>query len=250
MNEDDKKDLSETRDQLVSVLAHDLRNPISAIQMRSALILQDVRGGEQPQERIRSHVAAIQRHVASMTRLIESLLDADRIAAGMIPMNPRRIELVEPVTEVVSEFLPLAQHTGIIIDVIMPDKSLQGNYDPDRIRQVLGNLVSNALKFSPRGSTVVMIIVKDVEDLIMFEVHDQAALIPEDKRDKIFHRGVVGTQTLGSAGLGLWISRWIVEQMGGKIWVEPTPNGQHNAFKFTLPRHHDLCPPTIPPPAP
>jgi signal transduction histidine kinase len=236
---EDERSLNEARlnarDELISVLSHDLKNPLSSVALNASLILQDCPDGTVG-DKIKSRVKGIQRRVNDMVRLISSLLDAEFISAGKLPMRPEKTNVVEDVQDVVNEFLTLAEYSSIRLEVHMPDQAIVVTCDPQRIRQVLSNLISNAIKFATKGSTVSVTLV-EIDQQLKFSVTNAGMVIPKNRRDAIFERYVKldanDNPAMGGRGLGLWISRWIVAQHNGKIWTEPTADG--NTFTFTLP---------------
>lgn len=232
-----KKERDIALDTFVSTISHDLRTPLSAIHLSAALIMQDVPSGPRG-ERIKSRVAIIQRQVATMIRMVTTLLDAEKISAGKLPLNKQDVDASEDLLEVLDEFMPVAVHADIVLDVAIPERPCPACYDKDRIKQVLSNLISNALRFATKGSTVTLLVKADDEPgFIRFEVSNFGEPIAEDKRQFIFERYSKGADAHShiSHGLGLWIARWIVEEHGGKIWVDPTPDG--NIFCFKVPKN-------------
>lgn len=223
----------------ISTLSHDLRAPLSVIKISAALILQDVHLNPNDDERIRYRIKIIQRQATVMFRMINTLLDAEKIAAGHLPIEKKEVDAVADVFEVLEEFIPIATARNVLIDVVIPERPVISYYDRDRIRQVLGNLVSNALKFAKEGTTCTISLLREKE-CVRFEVLNIGEVISEDKRKLIFEKFYRGTYTNGedninSSGLGLWIARWIVTEHGGEIWVESETSLQRNRFCFTIP---------------
>jgi len=221
---------------MVAALAHDLRNPLGAIHLNAALLLQHAPNDEHG-DKIRTHVAAINRLVTMMTQMTESLLSAEAIDNNRLPMNRTVMDIMNDIHDAVKEMVPQAQHRGVWLEIKGPpdDGPQWAFYDPQRLRQVFINLLSNAIKFSERGDVVKILVTRDAVDtkLVKFEVSNGGNLVPPDNREKLFDRFFQGTQSHGFGGLGLWIAKWIVEQHGGTIWYEAREN--HNVFHFTLP---------------
>jgi signal transduction histidine kinase len=217
----------QTREELLRVLAHDLRNPINTIAM-AASALQKHHYSETP---FKNLYEMIDRSTKRMNRLIQDVLDEALIErAGALPMNPQphpARSLVEEVCEIAS-----VQTRANIECHIGGDAVVYA--DRDRLLQVLTNLIDNAIKFTPKGGRI---IVKSqiMEDHVRFSVSDTGPGIPEAYRDKIFapYFQVPGNTHRGS-GLGLAIAKRIVEQHGGTIWFEGT-EGQGTTFIFTIP---------------
>jgi signal transduction histidine kinase len=222
----------------ISIVSHDLRTPLSAIHLSAALIIQDAPSGHRGQ-RIRHRVEVIQRQVSSMVRMINTLLDAEKISAGELPINKTEVDAAEDILEVLDEFMSIATFADVLLDAKIPERPCKAHYDKDRIRQVLSNLVSNALKFAIKGSVCTLLVKNDDDPAyVRFEVSNLGPRIPKSKREIIFEKFQRGNNKQDdniSSGLGLWIARWIVEAHGGKIWVEPIKHG--NVFCFTVPKN-------------
>ncbi len=228
-------------DAIVSMVSHDLRNPLHSIHMSASLIAQDA-----SDPRIQLRVQSIHRAVNSMTRMISTLLDAGKINAGRLPINKALVDAAEDVIEVVEEFLPIAEYRNLKLDVEIPERPLWVHYDRDRIQQVLGNLIANALKYATSESTIHIIVSRDPGDprMLRFEVRNKGDIIPPHHRHLIFERFASFEQSRThtdpeSIGLGLWIADWIITEHAGRIWVEETDTQDGNRFCFTLPRDVD-----------
>ena len=219
-----------TREELQRVLAHDLRNPLNTISMAASSL------GHSPELRQSEHrlVQIIQRSTSRLNRLIQDLMDSAVIERhGEFLLNPIELptqnlaEEVYEITKIHAKAKTVAVHCDI-----------QGNaticVDRDRLLQVLGNLIDNAIKFTPEGGTVTL--KSEVADKeVFFSVSDTGPGIPESDRNRIFepYWQASATAHLG-AGLGLSIAKQIVEQHGGKIWVE-SAEGRGSQFVFTIP---------------
>ncbi len=228
-------------DAFISMLSHDLRNPLSSVHMNAALLLQDIPPGKEG-DKARQRVASMQRSVASMTRMISALLDVNLINAGKLPLRLEMADAADDVLEVIDEFIPIASYKERILDVHVPDRPLWVKHDKDRIRQVLGNLVSNAIRYSPIHSTIRIVAEKYPKDpsWIQFRVYNDGYVIPDKEHGRIFDRYTqfedgAPRSDPNSVGLGLWIARWLVGAHNGKIWVESKPEG--NEFCFIYPRN-------------
>jgi signal transduction histidine kinase len=225
-------------DAIIAMVSHDLRNPLHSIHMSASLIAQD-----SSDPKIHQRVDGIHRAVNSMTRMIGTLLDAGRINAGKLPINKSQVDATQDVLEVVEEFLPIAEYRKLKLDVEIPERPIWVNYDSDRIQQVLGNLVANALKYATSESTIHIIVSRDTLDpkMIRFEVRNKGDIIPPAHRRIIFERFAHLERSRmptdpESIGLGLWIADWIVTEHRGHIWVEETVTNDGNRFCFILPR--------------
>jgi signal transduction histidine kinase len=220
--------------QLIGIVSHDLRNPLSAITLAVSVLLQ--RGGLD--ERMERHVHRIHRSAERATRMIRDLLDFTRARqGGGLPVFPRPTDLHELVHTVVDEVQAatpgrsiLAEHSG----------SGEGTWDPDRLAQVLSNLLGNALQYSP-PETPVRVVSRGVADGVVLEVHNEGPPIPPEQQPRIFEpleRGLERPEDRGgrSIGLGLYIVRSIAQAHGGTVEVRSLP-GEGTTFTLRLPRH-------------
>ena len=170
-----------------------------------------------------------------LVRLINDILDLERMESGKMSMEKQTCNAADLMTQAVDSVRDLAEKAGVTLSV--SPHSARIWVDPDRIIQALINLLSNAIKFSPRGRTI-WLSATPQEDQILFQVKDQGRGIPQEKRESIFERfqqvDASDRREKGGTGLGLPITRSIVQQHGGRIWVESTL-GQGSTFSFTLP---------------
>ena len=220
----------QTREELIRILAHDLRNPINTIAM-AASALQNKQASESA---FKNLCEMIDRSTKRMNRLIQDVLDEALIErAGGLPINPQP-HSAHSLTEEVCEVSRMqARAKTVSIECHIDDHAMV-YADRDRLLQVLTNLIDNAIKFTPEGGRI-MVKSQTMEDHVRFSVSDTGPGIPETYRDKIFepYFQVPGNSHRGS-GLGLAIAKRIVEQHGGSIWFEPT-EGQGTTFIFTIP---------------
>ena len=224
-----------TRDEFLGIVSHDLRNLLNAIVGSAALI---EKGALQPNlvEQVVTHARRIQRAGARMNRLIGDLVDVASIEAGVLAVTREVGDPATVVNEAVDTFQVQAAAAGVsLVAEIVPPLSLAA-FDAARILQVLTNLLSNAIKFTPaHGSIIVR--VERVGDEIRFAVSDTGVGIATDKLEAVFVRFLqVAENDRRGIGLGLYISKAIVQGHGGRIWAE-SQIGQGSTFRFTLPIH-------------
>ncbi|MEW5917457.1 MAG: HAMP domain-containing sensor histidine kinase, partial [Gemmatimonadota bacterium] len=228
------------RDEIVSVVSHDLRNPLSAISMCSKVLVADP--PSDPGERHRLMEAILE--AANLAeRLIRDLLDASIIASGRLRLSVDRERLESILTRVRDMFEHAARNRNIAFVIEAPSAGdTEIDVDGERIVQVLSNLVGNALKFTEPGGTVQISTAIDNGQL-RFSVQDTGVGIPKEDQahvfDRYWHSRRKG-RAIGS-GLGLAIARGIVEAHGGSIRVESEP-GRGSTFSFVIPRHPDGSP--------
>ena len=223
---------TQLRDQVLGVVAHDLRNPLSAILVQIAALK---RSGQAPERRLQKPVEVIYRAAARMNRLIQDLLDVALMEAGHVPLERARLSAGDLIAEAVEMQRPLAASNllELRIDVDPAVADVWGDWN--RLLQVFENLIGNAMKFTtPGGRVTAGATSKDEE--VVFRVADTGCGIPSEDLSRVFDRFWQATRTgRQGAGLGLPITRGIVEAHGGRIWVESTA-GKGSTFFFTIPK--------------
>jgi CheY-like chemotaxis protein len=229
----ERRELERMKSELVSVVSHELRTPLTSI--RGALGL--LAGGllrSQPEKGERMLEIAVS-NTDRLVRLINDILDLERMESGKMNMEKQTCNAADLMTQAVDSVRDLAEKAGVTLSSSPHSARLW--VDPDRIIQTFINLLSNAIKFSSRGGTI-WLSAKPHAGQILFQVKDQGRGIPQGKRESIFERfqqvDASDRREKGGTGLGLPITRSIVQQHGGRIWVESTL-GQGSTFSFTLP---------------
>ncbi|MDB4871069.1 MAG: hypothetical protein JWL97_2073, partial [Gemmatimonadales bacterium] len=169
-----------------------------------------------------------------MDALIRDLLDVNRLDAGKLVVSPAPVDPSTLLTDSLQTLRPLVAEKGIALDLQIETPLPMVMADPDRIQQTLSNLVGNAIKFSPSGSKIVVMARKDPEGVVISVVDSGKGIAPE-QLPRIFDRNWQSSRTdRQGAGLGLAISKGIVEAHGGKIWIE-SKQSQGTIASFTLP---------------
>jgi signal transduction histidine kinase len=216
----------------IAGVVHDLRNPLAALQLSAALV--DPEQPLPPETSVRRAFALVRRQVARLNRMTEDLLDAAHISAGRLALKPSRVDLRGVVRDVAVLFEGVSENHDVCIDV--PAQPCVVMCDPLRVEQTLSNLVSNAIKYSPRGGSVRIRLLRD-GDVASVSVSDEGVGIAEADLDDIwepFRRTGVSAETIPGVGLGLWTSQRIVEAHGGSIDVQSTI-GRGSTFTVSLP---------------
>lgn len=223
------------RDELVAVVSHDLRNPMTVISMLCGMMQKAFSSeGAHTSRRISTAIDTMQQATARMNTLLEDLLDTSKIDAGRYSITPQPLDVGLIFEEAQSLLSPLAHDKDISIS-FQADPDLRIHADPERLFQVLSNLVGNAIKFTPRMGTV-GVHAKSVGDEIVFIVRDSGEGIPKEHLPHVFDRyWTVKEGNPTGTGLGLYITQGIVEAHGGQIVAESEP-GQGSEFRFTVPR--------------
>ncbi len=221
--------LARGREEVLGVVAHDLRNPLNVMRMGSELLSEEASSPKQ-----RKIAESITRATNQMNRLVGDLLDTVRLQAGRLALSLETVRIADILNQTGSTFLEPAAERNVQIDVVMPAPGVVVRADPVRVSQIVDNLVGNAVKFVPEGGRVTVCAARH-GPRVLFEVKDTGPGIPPDDVAHLFdkfwqkrkgdRRGV---------GLGLTIAKGLVEAHGGKIWVKSIP-GSGSTFSFTLP---------------
>ncbi|HEX8789880.1 MAG TPA: HAMP domain-containing sensor histidine kinase [Polyangiaceae bacterium] len=218
----------DAREHMLAIVAHDLRNPLSAVTLAARTLR--MKDGSPHADRAAS---VIERNAARMEHLILDLLDATRLENGGELGIARRDEdartLVHESIEVAE---PRAREKTVTLDMSMPEELLEVSCDRCRILQVLGNLVGNAIHFTPPGGKI-SITVAETAGMVRFEVADTGPGVTNADMPHLFERHWKGRASHGT-GLGLFIAAGIVRTHGGRIWCHSEP-GYGASFFFTLP---------------
>ncbi len=220
----------QARDEVLGVVAHDLRNPLGTILMQAALFR---RGGE-PGRRARNPAEVIERAATRMNRLIQDLLDVTLIEAGSLSVERGRVSAGLLVSDSIEAQMTTASQSSLELLVEVPPDLPEVWADRDQLLRVFENLIGNAVKFSqPGGRITVGAAPRDSE--VLFWVADTGAGIAAEDLPHLFERFWQARKgDRRGAGLGLTIVKGIVEAHGGRIWVESTP-GRGSTFYFTIP---------------
>jgi signal transduction histidine kinase len=227
------------KDDFLSIVSHELRTPLTSIQGYSQLLEARLRGGLAGESKEMAHLGVIRSQVGRMRRLVDDLLDVSRIdRRGGVSVEPADFDLAEEVRGAAARIG--REHADRTIAVEAPDR-MPVHADRDRIDQVLTNLIENAVKYSPEGGPV-RVIAERRGGEVEVRVADVGVGIPPEHRDHVFERfyqadGDAGRRRFGGLGLGLYISRAIIDAHGGRIWAAPnTDDGAGSVFGFRIPR--------------
>ncbi len=229
-----RREVDRMKNEFLSVVSHELRTPLTSIRGSLDLLASGVLGELTPQARSMTAIAA--ESSERLTRLINDILDLERIESGDRSVHAVPVEAAALLHRSATEMAGLADSTGVTV-VVDPSEGWV-LADADRIVQTLTNLLSNAIKFSERGQAVRLDAHVQSNGHVLFRVCDRGRGIPEDKLDTIFQRfeqvDSSDARQKGGTGLGLAISRGIVERHGGRIWAE-SHLGVGTTVMFTLP---------------
>lgn len=229
----ERRELDQAKDEFISVVSHELRTPLTSIRGALGLLGSDTVGKLPPKGKRMIEIAV--NNTERLTRLINDILDLERINAGKFQLRKEACDAATLVEDAVNVVQAMAMAAEVTLQTSSVNAPLR--VDPDRIVQTLTNLLGNAIKFSPPGG-VVRLSARRKDNEIIFCITDQGRGIPPAKLEAIFDRfqqvDASDTRKQGGSGLGLTIARNMIQQHGGRIWVE-SDLGQGSTFYFTLP---------------
>lgn len=231
----ERREIEQMKDEFVATVSHELRTPLTSIAGSLGLIMGGA-AGEVPRKALRL-VEIAQANSSRLVRLINDILDIEKIEAGGMELDIRPIHLATILTAALHANAGFAAEYGVHIELEPPPEGAAVLADDDRLMQVLTNLLSNAIKFSPRGAAV-SVSVTQLERRFRISVADKGPGIADEFRSRIFTRFAQAdssdTRQKGGTGLGLSIVREIVEQLGGLVGFESSP-GEGTVFHVDLP---------------
>jgi signal transduction histidine kinase len=230
----ERRRAEEARDEFLSVAAHELKTPLTSLKgFVQVLLRQAERGKAADPGRLTRSLRTIDEQSQKLARLVTQLLDVSRIDAGRLGLETRRTELVRLVKDAVARTRSARRALSLRVPA-----SLTAWADPLRLEQVLTNLLENAIKFSPEGSPVEVRVWREGRQARV-AVSDRGAGVPPDQRGRLFQRffQAKGSERMGGMGLGLYISRQIVELHGGRLTAEfPRAGGTRMVVALPLAR--------------
>jgi signal transduction histidine kinase len=229
MEERMRRQVEEARRGLVAAASHDLRTPLASLR----LLVEAIDDGVAGEDRDR-YLREIRTHVAVLSDLIDDLFELSRIEAGDISWTMRRVELGELIGDTVAAFRTSAEERGVHLAAELPSGKVVAEADAEKVQRVLFNLIQNAIRHTPADGSVT-VRASGGPAGVEVEVADSGEGIPAGEGERVFdafYRGDSSRNEDG-AGLGLAISRAIVEAHGGRIWLEDASPGTR--VRFTLP---------------
>jgi signal transduction histidine kinase len=221
--------LSRRKQDFLGLLSHELRNPLSAIQVALAVMRarQNIDAGQQAR-------TVIERQVAHIARLVDDLVDSARIERGTLSLRLEPLDLRDVLDTAVEMVQPsVALRRQDLIRTSLPD-AMQVSGDRVRLQQVFSNLLLNASKYTPEGGTIQLVASRDASDFCV-SVRDNGVGIAEQDLATVFEPFVRATREASGLGVGLYVARTLVEQHGGEIGVISVGTGQGSTFTVRLP---------------
>ncbi|MBI5360484.1 MAG: response regulator [Planctomycetes bacterium] len=231
-----EKMIDRMKSDFVSNVSHELRTPLTSIKGAVELLLTGAEGPLSDSQK--EFLTIVKNNSARLIKLISDLLDLSKIEAGKIEMEIKRARLGKIIADAVTEIKMIAVNKGINISVRNGENSAEILCDENRIRQVLINLMGNAIKFTPQGGAITVTL-EETEEWLQINVTDTGTGIAKEDFTKLFEKfqqlDSSSTRPAGGTGLGLAISKSIVEAHKGRIWLE-SKLGQGSTFSFALPK--------------
>ncbi len=231
-----EKEIDQMKSDFISLVSHELRTPLTSIIGFVSFVLDGKAGAIN--DRQRNSLARVQRQSKRLAALINDLLDISRIESGRIQMKQEPISLLEIVRQRIEEIRPQADEKSIQLELTAPELIPKIFGDEARMGQVFTNLISNAIKFTPNNGEVNIKVEVD-GNLLHVEVIDTGPGIPSEERQKVFDKfyqlSDISTRQQGGSGLGLSITKSIVEAHGGTLWIDDGNQGKGSNFQFVLP---------------
>jgi PAS domain S-box-containing protein len=234
--------VEQMKSDFVTTVSHELRTPLTSIYgFAETLLRQDVLFGEEERRVFLGYIAS---ESERLTTIVDQLLNVARLETGDLQVNLAPTDIRAVVSDVVqtAEQAPTANGYRFVVE--LPDGPLDAEADGDKLRQILANLVDNALKFSPDGGTVT-VAARANGEVAEIRVVDEGVGIPEEEQRRIFTKfyradATMRDPTNTGTGLGLFIAHGLVSAMGGRIWVDSS-EGAGSSFAFELPLAHDAA---------
>ncbi len=233
-----KKLLEAQKREFLSVMSHELRTPMTAVKGYLSMLIE----GDAGPVREEAKDMVLQAYIANdkMIRLVENMLKTAKIEENRFIFNIGKVDLDEHSTLIINDFQIPAKEKSIELNYEKSGENLFVKGDPDRVREVLVNLVSNAIKFSKNNGKVTLSH-RAEGDWIITDVEDNGIGISPEFKDKIFEIFSKVNLTLTGqekgTGLGLYLSRRLAEAQGGKVWLERSELGKGSIFSFAMPKY-------------
>ena len=232
------KSLERTRDEFFAIASHEMRTPLTAIRGNMSLIkdlfLDKIKNADVKEMIDDTYEASVR-----LIGIVNDFLDVSRLEQGKLTLNKENVDLVAMIEKAVQKLSVLAESKKLSLKFESKDVDMPVLADRERVKQVIFNLISNAINYTPEGSVSVDVIKED--NFIKVSVTDTGRGVSEQNQSLLFHKfqqageKILARDVTKSTGLGLYISKMLIESMGGKIWLEKSELGKGSTFAFTLP---------------
>jgi len=229
-----QRDLQGLREDIFGMAWHDMQKPIALIRGHAELLLRNLARGEREPAALEAEAKLIVKHTDRLAELLTTLFDISCLESGLLHISRSQVDLAALARELAESLRPVTRHFVKVV----AERSVTGNWDGGRLRQVLMNLLSNALKYSPEGSSVtVTVYLTGDERTATVRVRDEGIGLGAAELAQLFRRGyrTASAQGVAGEGLGLYFSKGIVTAHGGRMWAESGGPGKGSTFCFTLP---------------
>ncbi len=227
------KEHEQIKNEFIGMASHELKTPITSMKAYVQLLL-NIYKNEDDDEFLKKSLTTVNKQINKLTRLITDLLDVSKIESGRLSLNSEVFVMNELLKECIDEVQYTAQRHDIVLE---EDAMLSVYADRDRIAQVITNLLTNAIKYSPETDRI-DVLIRNIDGQVRVTVHDYGIGISKEEQDKIFNRfyRVEGRneQTFSGFGIGLFVASEIVRRHNGRIWVD-SEKGKGSFFSFELP---------------
>ena len=227
-----QRDLERLREDIFNMAWHDVKTPLAVVRGHAELLHRRLSSGERDRTDLEADAASIVTHVDRLAELLTTLFDVSCLEAGLLSILRWRTDLGALAREVTESIRSTARHQI----QVLADQDVVGEWDERRLRQALMNLLSNALKYSPEGSTVTVSVAAGARAATV-RVRDEGIGLDGTELTQLFRRGYRAepARNVAGGGLGLYFSNGIVAAHGGRMWAESLGHGQGSTFCFTLP---------------
>ena len=227
-----QRDLERLREDIFNMAWHDVKTPLAVVRGHAELLQRRLSSGERDRKDLEADAASIVTHVDRLAELLTTLFDVSCLEAGLLSILRWRTDLGALARDVTESIRSTARHQI----KVLADQSVVGEWDERRLRQALTNLLANALKYSPEGSTVTVSVAAGARSATV-RVSDEGIGLDGTELTQLFRRGyrAESARNVAGGGLGLYFSNGIVAAHGGRMWAESLGRGQGSTFCFTLP---------------
>jgi signal transduction histidine kinase len=231
------REASHAKDEFIRITNHELRTPLDVIRGNIDMVLKGETG--EISARTKEYLADALLGADRLTKLVNDMLDISRVETGRMKFFLENIELVKFLETIHTEFVPLAKKRNLTLNLECPKDIPSVFSDRGRIFQAIDNFLGNSLKFTPEGGSIT-ISARTEDSMVVISVRDTGAGIRLEDQKKLFKRfpQIENTTTEGTkgTGLGLYLTKHIVEKLGGRIWAESAGSGKGATFSVALPR--------------